>query len=331
MKTLTIQGAEFQAVDYAAAIGDAARTLPISLRVLAENTLRCDPEGDSVAKVAERDGAAVPFRPSRLILQDMLGLPLLVDIMAMRSAVAEAGGDPTKIDMSLPVDLIVDHSMTISHWAERFALPKNISREFEVNEERFAFIKACEVRFPSLRVIPPGGGIMHQINLEYLGQCVAPISPGSNLLAPDTNLGTDSHTPMINALGVLGWGIGGLEAEAIMFGENTPVNTPRVVGLEIIGTPDASLTATDVALTIAGKLRAIGVVDQFVELFGPGYKHLTVADRRHHRQHVAGIRLDQRVLPNRRQHAALSARDRPERCACRDGRGLRPSAKHVGG
>lgn len=279
MKTITIAGAEYQAVDYASAVGASAVALPMSLRVVAENAQRCDPSGQSAAKVATRQGDAVPFRPSRLILQDMLGLPLLVDIMAMRSKVAETGGDPSKIDMTLPVDMIVDHSMTIAHWAEKLALPKNQSREFEVNRERFAFIKACEARFPNLRVIPPGGGIMHQINLEYLGQCVTPAEPGSTLLTPDTNLGTDSHTTMINALGVLGWGIGGLEAEAIMFGENSALNVPRVVGLEISGAPDAKLTATDIALTIAEKLRAVGVVDQFVELFGPGYKHLSVADR----------------------------------------------------
>ena len=279
MKTAAIAGTPFEAVDWAGAVGARHRSLPIALRVLAENVLHQDASGDALGHVADRAGAAVPFRPGRLLLQDMLGLPLLVDIMAMHSAVTEAGGDPGKIDMTLPVDLVVDHAMTVNHWAEKLALPRNQAREFEVNHERFAFIKACEARFPNLRVIPPGGGIMHQINLEYLGQVVAPKRPGSQLLVPDTNLGTDSHTPMINGLGVLGWGIGGLEAEAIMFGEATTLNVPRVVGLEITGRLDDALTATDIVLTVTEKLRAVGVVDCFVELFGPGYRHLTVADR----------------------------------------------------
>ncbi|MEQ9200462.1 MAG: aconitate hydratase AcnA, partial [Rhodospirillales bacterium] len=163
--------------------------------------------------------------------------------------------------------------------AEKFALSKNEAREFEINRERFAFLKACEARFPSLRVIPPGGGIMHQVNLEYLGQVVSPVKTGSTLLAPDTNLGTDSHTTMINGLGVLGWGIGGLEAEGIIFGEATSLNVPRVIGLEITGSLPDEVTATDLALSVAEKLRGVGVVDCFVEVFGPGYSRLSVADR----------------------------------------------------
>ncbi|MEL6809220.1 MAG: aconitase family protein, partial [Pseudomonadota bacterium] len=277
--TISIPGTSFVGVDYQTAVGSKLDSLPYALRVMAENVVRQVPEGDEVNHVANRDGQAVPFRPSRLLLQDMLGLPLLVDMMAMRSQIAEAGGDPSKVDMSLPVDLIVDHSMTIAHWAEKLALPRNQKREFEVNEERFAFIKACEERFPNLRVIPPGGGIMHQINLEYLGRIVMPSETDPKLLTPDTNLGTDSHTTMINGLGVLGWGIGGLEAEAIMFGESTAVNVPRVIGLEVKGSLADHLTATDVALTVAEKLRAVGVVDCFVEMFGSGYGALSVADR----------------------------------------------------
>ncbi|MEM7317517.1 MAG: aconitate hydratase AcnA [Pseudomonadota bacterium] len=279
MKTKRIPGTSRDGVDYVSAIGHRVRRLPYSLRVLAENVMRQNDQDEAVANVAARNGKAVPFRPSRLLLQDMLGLPLLVDMMAMRSQIAKAGGDPGLVDMSLPVDLIVDHSMTITHWAEKLALPRNQQREFEVNRERFAFIKACEERFANLRVIPPGGGIMHQVNLEYLGRMVMPSEHDAGLLTPDTNLGTDSHTTMINGLGVLGWGIGGLEAEAIMFGESTAVNVPPVVGLEVTGTLGDHLTATDVALTIAEKLRAVGVVDCFVELFGPGYSQLSVADR----------------------------------------------------
>ncbi|MEO1552162.1 MAG: aconitase family protein, partial [Pseudomonadota bacterium] len=281
--TKPVPGTEFFAIDYQDAMGPACARLPYSLRVMAENVVRqapdSEPNSNFAHHIAQRDGQAVPFRPSRLLLQDMLGLPLLVDMMAMRSRIAGAGGDPTKVDMSLPVDLIIDHSMTITHWAEKLALPRNQKREFEVNEERFAFIKACEGRFPNLTVIPPGGGIMHQINLEFLGRTVMPSAQDSLLLTPDTNLGTDSHTTMINGLGVLGWGIGGLEAEAIMFGESTMVNVPRVIGLEVTGSLADHLTATDVALSVAEKLRAIGVVDCFVELFGSGYAALSVADR----------------------------------------------------
>ena len=275
----SIPGTDYSGIDYQAVVGSKLRSLPYSLRVMAENVVRQSPKGDDITHVANRDGEAMPFRPSRLILQDMLGLPLLVDMMAMRSQITEAGGNPGKVDMSLPVDMIVDHSMTIAHWAERLALPRNQKREFEVNEERFAFIKACEERFPNLRVIPPGGGIMHQINLEYLGRVVMPTENDPKVLTPDTNLGTDSHTTMINGLGVLGWGIGGLEAEAIMFGESTAVNVPRVIGLEVKGSLADHLTATDVALTVAEKLRAVGVVDCFVEMFGSGYDALSVADR----------------------------------------------------
>lgn len=278
MRTFALPGTEYTAAAYADAAGTRLASLPMSLRVLAENAYRHGGEA-AVADVMARDRKAVPFRPARLLLQDMLGLPLLVDIMAMRSELAERGGDPAKVDMSLPVDLVIDHAMTINHWAEKLALKKNMDREFEVNRERFAFLKACEARFENLRVVPPGGGIMHQVNLEFLGQTVMPAAKGSNLLIPDTNLGTDSHTTMINALGVLGWGIGGLESEAIMFGETTPVNVPKVIGLEVSGSLSNEVTATDVALVVAENLRTHGVVDCFVEIFGAGYGALSVADR----------------------------------------------------
>ena len=279
MTTRTIQGTPYKAFDYAATLGKDVTALPYALRVLAENSGRQNASGHALSLIVRRQGDAVPFRPARLLLQDMLGLPLLVDLMAIRSMLADRGGDPSKVDMSLPVDLVIDHSMTINHWAEKFALQKNMDREFEVNRERFAFLKACEARFDKLRVVPPGGGIMHQVNLEYLGHTVMVSDDDPSLLIPDTNLGTDSHTTMINGLGVLGWGIGGLEAEAILFGEATPVNVPKVIGLEVTGTPSDAITATDIALVVAEKLRAHGVVDCFVELFGKSYNRLTVADR----------------------------------------------------
>ena len=279
MHTTSIPGTEYTRIDLQHVLGDAGRHLPFSLRVLAENSARHAEQEDAAARILARAGDAVPFRPSRLLLQDMLGLPLLVDMMAMRSAIADAGADPTRIDMTLPVDLVIDHSMTINYWAERFALEKNEAREFEVNRERFAFIKASEARFSNLNVIPPGGGIMHQVNLEHLGQVVVEDSVTPTLLTPDTCLGTDSHTPMINGLGVLGWGIGGLEAESIMLGETATVNVPPVIGLELIGAPSDAITATDIALAVAERLRGRGVVDCFVEMFGPSYPRLSVADR----------------------------------------------------
>ncbi|MEO1110842.1 MAG: aconitate hydratase AcnA [Pseudomonadota bacterium] len=279
MRTHPIANSSLLAADYRGILGERYRSLPYSLRLLAENAVRHSPEGAAALDVLARNGEAVPFRPARLLLHDMLGIPALIDIMAMRNLLEEQGGDPMSVDMSLPVDLVIDHSMSINHWADRFALQKNMDREFEVNRERFAFLKACETRFPRLRVMPPGGGICHQVNLEYLGQTVLPSNEDPDLLIPDSCLGTDSHTPMINALGIMGWGVGGLEAEAVLFGETTPVNVPRVIGLEISGAPSADIMATDIALVIAEKLRALGVVDTFVELFGSGYGALSVADR----------------------------------------------------
>ena len=279
MQYKDIANTNCRAVDYCGLIGAGYRKLPYALRVLAENAARHSEGGAAARDVLARDGAAVPVRPARLLLHDMLGIPALIDIMAMRDKLEEHGGDPAQVDMSLPVDLVIDHSMSINHWADQFALTKNMYREFEVNRERFAFLKACEARFPRLRIIPPGGGICHQVNLEYLGQTVLPSQEDSGLLIPDSCLGTDSHTTMINALGIMGWGIGGLEAEALLFGETTPVNVPRVIGLELSGIPSDDVTATDIALVIAEKLRALGVVDTFVELFGNGYSALSVADR----------------------------------------------------
>ena len=279
MRLHSIGSTEFKAIDTAGIVGAAYARLPYSLRVLAECAARHSEGGEEALKVAARSDDAIPFRPARLLLHDMLGIPALVDIMAMRDLLAEHGGDPNVVDMSLPVDLVIDHSMSINHWADKFALKQNMTREFEVNRERFAFLKDCAARFPRLRVMPPGGGICHQVNLEYLGKVVTSSLYDPSLLIPDSSLGTDSHTPMINSLGIAGWGIGGLEAEAILFGETTPVNVPKVIGLEVTGAPSHDITATDVALVIAEKLRAIGVVDTFVEMFGPGYDSLSVPDR----------------------------------------------------
>ncbi|MCB1969173.1 MAG: aconitate hydratase AcnA [Geminicoccaceae bacterium] len=279
MRYLPVPGTSLRAYDYRQDLGEDWPTLPISLRILAEIAGRHSGDGSDAAPVAARNGQAVAFRPARLLLHDMLGIPALVDIMALRDRLAEEGGTPSLVDMSLPVDLVIDHAMTIDFWADGMALEKNMAREFEVNRERFAFLKTCAARFPRLRVIPPGGGICHQVNLEFLGQTVMPSTEDSSVLICDSCLGTDSHTTMINALGVTGWGIGGLEAEGLLFGETTAVNVPRVIGLEVTGTPSHAITATDIALVVTEKLRALGVVDTFIEMFGTGYERLNVADR----------------------------------------------------
>ncbi|MDC0739368.1 aconitate hydratase AcnA [Cognatishimia sp. SS12] len=277
--TRPLANTDFVTIDIDALLGAQRARLPYALRALAEIAARHSDHGEAALTVAARDGGTIPFRPARLLLHDMLGIPALVDIMAMRDHIAAHGGDPETVDMSLPVDLIIDHAMSINHWADRFALQKNMDREFEINRERFAFLKACAARFPNLRVVPPGGGICHQVNLEYLGQVVLPAAENPQLLTPDSCLGTDSHTTMINGLGSLGWGIGGLEAEALLFGETSPLNVPEVIGVELTGTPSHDITATDIALVLAEKLRVFGVVDRFVELFGPGYPNLSVPDR----------------------------------------------------
>ncbi len=278
--SLAIGSKLYHIIDLPRVLGPDLSSLPYCLRIVAENTFRQDRSGKSVRTLLERRGGAVPFRPLRLVLQDMLGLPLLVDIMALRSAVARSGGDVSRIDMSLPVALMIDHSGAIDYWAEADAFQKNEARECEVNRERFAFMKACASRFANLTIVPPGGGIIHQVNLEYLGQCVGRLSGSEpEFLVPDSCFGTDSHTTMINGLGVLGWGIGGLEAEAIMFGEAATINVPRVIGVELTGQPDPGVTATDIALAMTERLRALGVVDCYVELFGSGYTRLGVEDR----------------------------------------------------
>ncbi|MDA8586080.1 aconitate hydratase AcnA [Rhodobacteraceae bacterium] len=254
--------------------------LPYVLRLLAENSLGVSPDGRGIAAILAQDGQTIRFRPSRLILQDMLALPLLLDLMLVREEVAMWGSVAGDMDISLPVDLIIDHSMTVEHWACADALAKNQTREFEVNRERFAFFKACEAQFEKLRVIPPGGGIMHQVNLEYLS-CVTErlVGPGMPLLQADTVLGTDSHTPMVNGLGVLGWGIGGLDAERIIFGAPLTLNVPEVVGLRLKGKMPLGTTATDIALKAAQVLREAGVIGAFIELCGDGYATLSVPDR----------------------------------------------------
>ena len=261
------------------------RRLPYSLRVLAENAARNAHRPGSVdgalQRILERDvGTPVPLFPARLLLQDLLGVPLLADLAALRDAAAAAGLDPRVVDSEVPVDLVVDHSLRVDTWATSSARSVNLRLEHGRNAERFAFLRWCESAFDSLRVVPPGKGIMHQINTERLARVVWTADTGGVPEAyPDTLLGTDSHTPMVNGIGVLGWGVGGIEAEAAMLGQPTVFALPRVVGLELRGHLDDRVTPTDLVLRITELLREVGVVDSFVEAFGPGLATLSVADR----------------------------------------------------
>ena len=262
----------------AAGLGELA-TLPRAFKVLAEDILvrRPAPEAErELAALVGAGDATLSFQPGRALLQDFLGVPLMTDLAALRDAAAEAGLDPRLIDPVIPCDFVTDHSLVAMAAGRADALPINRRMEMERNRERFAFIKWAQSAFGNFRVIPPGRGIMHQINLEWLSTVVR--SDGA-LARPDTMIGTDSHTTMVNALGVLGWGVGGIEAEMAMLGRPLEFTRPRVVGIELRGTRPAGATATDLVLWMAEFLRGIGVVGAFVEFHGPGVAALTLADR----------------------------------------------------
>jgi len=259
--------------------------LPFSIRVLLESIVRnCDgfqiSETD-VKKVVDwektsNEKVEVRFKPARVVLQDFTGVPALVDFAAMRDAVKNFGGDPKKINPVCPVDLVIDHSIQVDFNRSLDAAQKNQTREFERNKERFQFLKWGADAFENMLIVPPGSGIVHQVNLEYLARVVFDLK---GWMYPDSVVGTDSHTTMINGLGVLGWGVGGIEAEAVMLGQAISMVLPQVVGYKLVGEIDALATSTDVVLTITKHLRQIGVVGKFVEFFGPGVAKLSIADR----------------------------------------------------
>jgi aconitate hydratase len=263
---------------------DVAR-LPFSLKVLLENLLR---NADGVAVTAEHVEALarwdhnadpsheIPFTPARVILQDFTGVPAVVDLAAMRDAMAELGGDPAKINPLVPAELVIDHSVQVDVFGTRDAFRINAEREFERNRERYAFLRWGQGAFEGFKVVPPDTGIVHQVNLEFLARVVF---EDDGVLYPDTLVGTDSHTTMINGLGVLGWGVGGIEAEAAMLGQPMPMLIPRVVGFELSGELHEGATATDLVLTVTQMLREHGVVGKFVEFYGPGIPNLPLADR----------------------------------------------------
>jgi aconitate hydratase len=265
--------------------------LPYSLKILLENLLRMEGNGavhaGDIEAIARWDAAAEPaqeiaFSPARVLMQDFTGVPGIVDLAAMRDAMAELGGDPQKINPLVPAELVIDHSVQVDVFGRRDAFARNVEREFERNIERYAFLRWGQSAFDNFAVVPPDTGICHQVNLEYLARVVFAKDRGDSQLPqayPDTLVGTDSHTPMVNGLGVLGWGVGGIEAEAAMLGQPMSMLVPQVLGVQLHGAMREGTTATDLVLAIAELLRARGVVGRFVEFFGGGIASLPIADR----------------------------------------------------
>jgi aconitate hydratase len=265
---------------------DVAR-LPFSLKILLENLLRTEGNGAvdaaDIEALATWDAKAEPskeiaFTPARVVMQDFTGVPAVVDLAAMRDAMADLGGDPAKIEPLVPAELVIDHSVQVDEFGTRTAFAFNAAREFERNRERYEFLKWGQDAFETFKVVPPDTGIVHQVNLEYLARTVF-VDDKTNRAYPDTLVGTDSHTTMINGLGVLGWGVGGIEAEAAMLGQPMSMLIPQVIGFKLSGELPEGATATDLVLTVTEILRKKGVVGKFVEFFGPGVTALPLADR----------------------------------------------------
>nr|WP_314489860.1 aconitate hydratase AcnA [uncultured Pseudomonas sp.] len=291
LKTLDIAGKVYHyhsLPEAAKSLGD-LQTLPMSLKVLLENLLRWE-DGETVTRddlgalaqwlEARRSDREIQYRPARVLMQDFTGVPAVVDLAAMRAAVAKAGGDPQRINPLSPVDLVIDHSVMVDHYATPHAFEENVDIEMERNGERYAFLRWGQDAFANFSVVPPGTGICHQVNLEYLGRTVwTREEDGRTYAFPDTLVGTDSHTTMINGLGVLGWGVGGIEAEAAMLGQPVSMLIPEVVGFKLTGKLREGITATDLVLTVTQMLRKHGVVGKFVEFYGDGLAQLPLADR----------------------------------------------------
>jgi aconitate hydratase len=290
-RTLTVAGKTytyFSIPEAAKAIGNVDR-LPVSLKVLLENVLRFE-DGqaytvDDAKAVAgwlakASSDKEVPFKPARILMQDFTGVPAVVDLAAMRDGILRLGGNPEKVNPLVPVDLVIDHSVMVDYSATADSQQKNVDVEFERNGERYTFLRWGQTAFDSFRVVPPGTGICHQVNLEYLAQAVWTAELGGKTYAyPDTLYGTDSHTTMVNGMGVLGWGVGGIEAEAAMLGQPIAMLIPDVIGFRLTGKMPEGATATDLVLTVTQMLRKKGVVGKFVEFYGPGLDEMSLADR----------------------------------------------------
>ncbi|MGC8948369.1 MAG: aconitase family protein, partial [Thermoprotei archaeon] len=262
--------------------------LPFTIKILLENVLRnidnkvvTEEDAITLAKWPSTVGSKeVPFLPARVILQDFTGVPAVADLAAMRSAMKKFGGDPRKVNPIVPADLIIDHSIQVDYYGTTYAFALNLEKEFERNRERYVFLKWAQKVFDNFRVVPPGRGIIHQVNLEYLAKVVQLRDHNGNITAfPDSVLGTDSHTTMIAGIGVLGWGVGGIEAEAVMLGQPYYMLVPEVVGVKLVGELPEGATATDLVLTITELLRKKGVVGKLVEFYGPGVSKLSAPDR----------------------------------------------------
>ena len=287
--TLQVGSRSYDYWSFAKLPADKVARLPFSLKILLENLLRFE-DGvnvtqDDIEAVLNWDAKATPsyeidFTPARVIMQDFTGVPCVVDLAAMREAVKKLGGDPQQINPINPAELVIDHSVQVDNYGSIGALAANNKIEFERNGERYAFLRWGQTAFRNFKVVPPNTGIVHQVNLEYLGRVVFHNdTEGSNCAYPDTVVGTDSHTTMINGLGVLGWGVGGIEAEAAMLGQPIPMLIPQVIGFKMTGAMKPGCTATDLVLTVTEMLRKKGVVEKFVEYFGDGLANLPLADR----------------------------------------------------
>jgi aconitate hydratase len=286
--TLAVNDRQYTIWSLGALPAEKVARLPYSLKILLENQLRFE-DGLNVTRVdiealLEWDAKAVPsyeisFTPARVIMQDFTGVPCVVDLAAMREAVVRLGGDPDKVNPLAPAELVIDHSVQVDEYGTAQSLANNNRIEFARNGERYAFLRWGQSAFRNFKVVPPNTGIVHQVNLEYLGRVVFAKEGPANEAYPDTVVGTDSHTTMINGLGVLGWGVGGIEAEAAMLGQPVTMLIPQVIGFQLIGQLPAGATATDLVLTVTEMLRKKGVVDKFVEFFGDGLSNLPLADR----------------------------------------------------
>jgi aconitate hydratase len=265
------------------------KRLPFSIKILVENLLRkldgrVVKEKDLI-KIANwqkqyEEPVEIPYHPARVLMQDFTGVPAVVDLAAMRDALKDLGGDPMKINPVVPVDLVIDHSVQVDYFGAADSLEKNVAREYERNQERYEFLKWAQKSFDKFRIVPPNSGICHQVNLEYLGHVVITEEIHGNTIAyPDTLVGTDSHTTMIDGIGVMGWGVGGIEAEAVMLGQPYYMQIPQVIGVKMVGELQEGVTATDLVLVVTELLRKYNVVEKFVEYFGPGMKNLDVPAR----------------------------------------------------
>src|SRR5436305_10863936 len=297
--TLEVQGKTytyFSLAKAADALGDISR-LPFSMKVLLENLLRFE-DGETVTRndlqamvdwqKERKISREIQYRPARVLMQDFTGVPAVVDLAAMRDAMKHLGGDPQKINPLVPVNLVIDHSVIVNFFGSAGAFKKNVEEEYKQNQERYRFLKWAQRSFENFRVVPPGTGICHQVNLEFLSRTVFTRKQKMKingrlstveLAYPDTLIGTDSHTTMVNGLSVLGWGVGGIEAEAAMLGQPMSMVLPEVVGFRLTGKFKEGVTVTDLVLTVTQMLRKHGVVGKFVEFCGPGLDHLSVEDR----------------------------------------------------